>query len=148
MEPANREAGLTLLEVLVVVAILGLALGIASVNLRPLGTPLQAGTALLEGYFRQARVRAIASTSACRAVPEGLTRVVTQCATSCSDTGWTTESTLQLTLPEHVAFETANWSVCFSSRGIATQNVTIALEHGNGSAKVEVLLGGTTRVVP
>ena len=148
MGPAKAEAGLTLLEVLVVVAILGLGVSIASLNLDPIGTPLQAGTSLLEGHFRQVRTRAIATTAACRVIPQGFTAVIAECAASCTSGGWTTEDGLRIDLPDGVKFEDPNWAACFSSRGITTQNQTVGLAHSEyGTAKVEVMLGGTTRVI-
>jgi hypothetical protein len=42
-----------------------------------------------------------------------------------------------------------SWQVCFSSRGVSGNNTTVTLQHpSNGSRRVEVLVGGTTRVLP
>jgi hypothetical protein len=55
---------------------------------------------------------------------------------------------MKLNLPDGVTLADTGWSVCFSSRGISSDNVVITLQHDvYGSEQVEVLLGGTTRVV-
>jgi prepilin-type N-terminal cleavage/methylation domain-containing protein len=148
MTRIHGEAGVTLLEVLVVVAILGLSVGIAALNVEPLETPLAAGVTLTEGFFREARLSAIASTSAHRVQPDSSTRLGVQQALSCSGPTWTTVANMKLNLPQGVTLGGTAWSVCFSSRGISSDNVVITLQHDeHGSEQVEVLLGGTTRVV-
>ena len=55
---------------------------------------------------------------------------------------------MKLNLPQGVTLTDTSWSVCFSSRGISSDNVVLTLQHDvYGSEQVEVLLGGTTRVV-
>ena len=51
----NSQTGIGLPELLVVVAIMGIALGAAALYLKPAEAPLQLAAELLEGYFRQAR---------------------------------------------------------------------------------------------
>lgn len=148
MTRIQGEAGVTILEVLVIVAILGLSLGVAALNVEPLETPLQAGVTLTEGFFREARLSAIASTSAYRVQPDSSSRLGVQEALSCSGPTWTTVPNMKLNLPEGVTLADTGWSVCFSSRGISSDNVVLTLQHDMyGSEQVEVLLGGTTRVV-
>jgi hypothetical protein len=144
----NGEAGATLLELLGVVAILGLGVGIAALNLEPLETPLDASVTLTEGFFREARLSAIATTSSHRVLATSSSRLGMQRAASCSATSWETVSNKRLDLAQGVTFSDTSWSVCFSSRGISAGNVVVTLEHGlYGSEQVEVLIGGTTRVV-
>jgi hypothetical protein len=55
---------------------------------------------------------------------------------------------MKVDLPEGVSLAATNWTVCFGSRGISNDNVSITLEHGEfGAIQVEVLVGGTTRVL-
>jgi hypothetical protein len=148
MTRIHGEAGITVLEVLVVVAILGLSVGVAALNLEPLETPLAAGVTLTEGFFREARLSAIASTSAHRVQPDSSLQLGVQQATSCAASSWTTVADMKLNLPQGVSLADTSWSVCFTSRGISSDNVVITLQHDMyGSEQVEVLLGGTTRVV-
>jgi Tfp pilus assembly protein FimT len=136
-----------LLEVLAVVTVLGLSVGAAALKLQPIETPLDSGTRLVQSSLRQARLSAIASTSAYRVVPVTSDRLTGEYANSCSASTWTTDSSMSLNMPKDVDFESTGWSVCFSSRGISDGNVEIVLDHPTaGKSTVEVLVGGTTRV--
>jgi prepilin-type N-terminal cleavage/methylation domain-containing protein len=142
------EAGVTLLEVLVVMAILGISLGVAALNLQPLETPLAASVTLTESLFREARLSAIATTSAYRVLPNSAHQLGAQQAASCSGPTWTTVHNMRLNLPQGVALTDTGWTVCFSSRGISADNIVITLQHDlYGTEQIEVLLGGTTRVL-
>ena len=142
------QSGLSLVELLAVLAIMGLSLGMTALYLKPAEAPLQTGAVLLEGYFRQARFKAMANTSAYRIKPgmNGLLR--SEYANSCSDTTWTPSNSLNLTLPEGVNMTEIDWIVCFSARGVSSDNVVVTLTHPEyGTKQVEVLLGGTTQVL-
>ena len=142
------QRGFTLSELLVVLAIMGLSATIGSLYLDPMTTPIESGAIQLEGFFRQARLQAMATTSAHRVSPSDSSNLMVESAGTCSDTTWTTEGDLRLELPDGVSMSDATWSVCFSSRGISANNLTVTLEHDlYGSRQVEVLLGGTTRIV-
>ncbi len=139
---------MTLIELLLVLAILALSLGIAVLHLRPMATPLKTGAVLTEGFLRMARLQAMATTSAYRVSPSSSTRLAAETAASCSATTWTSVANMDLELPRGVATSDTSWSVCFSSRGISNNNLTIGLYHTSyGSEQIEVLLGGTTRLL-
>jgi len=143
-----NASGITMVEVLVVVTIIGLSVGVAAFKLKPLETPLHSGTVLLEGFFRQVRRQAMATTSAYRVVPVGTERLMAQHASSCLATTWVDDPLVHLRLPNGVDMSSSTWSVCFSSRGISMNNVTVTLSHADfGQRQVEVLIGGTTRVI-
>lgn len=144
----SRQSGTSLVEVLVVLAIAGIALGTTALYLMPAEAPLQTGAGLLEGALRQARLQAIATTSAFRVRPATATRLATETASSCVATSWDTVTPMNVVLPRNVSMTDDEWSVCFSSRGISTNNVKIPLTHPDyGTLAVEVLIGGTTRIV-
>ena len=144
----RQQAGIGLVEMLVVLAITGIALGAAAMYLQPAEVPLETGANLLEGSFRQARLRAIATTSAFRVQPASSGVLATQSSTSCTGTTWTTETGLNVALPSGVTITDTTWAVCFSSRGVSTDNTTVTLQHPKyGTIDVEVLIGGTTRVI-
>ena len=70
-------------------------------------------------------------------------------AANCSATTWTSDPDVQLELHDGVTFADTSWTVCFSSRGISDTNLVITLSHPHsGTRDVELLLGGTTRVLP
>jgi len=145
----RTSSGSSLLELLAVLAIVGIALGAASLYLRPMEAPVQTAAVELEGFLRQARARALATTSACRVLPAGPSRLRTECADDCAATTWTVEPGGGLDLPRGVTMTDTSWSSCFDSRGLAGANLRITLVHPEyHSRQVEVLLGGAARVVP
>jgi Tfp pilus assembly protein FimT len=140
---------MTFIEIVVVLAILAIAVTAFAMNLQPVTSPVDTSTNLLEGVFREARLNAIATMSAERVSPASTTVLKGEKAASCSATTWTTDQSLSTTLPTGVTMSPSSWSVCFSSRGISTNNVTVTLTHPTyGSKSVEVLYGGTSRVLP
>ncbi len=144
----HGHRGFTLYELLVVVAIMGLSLAIGSLYLEPMETPLQSGAIQMEAFFRQARLRAMATTSAYRVAPSDASNLAAERAATCSASTWTPENDMELELPGGVAMNDTSWSVCFSSRGVSMNNVTVTLQHSKyGLRQVEVLLGGTTRIL-
>ncbi len=146
---AGNCKGMTLVELLGTLAILGLALGMAAMNLAPMEGALAGGASLTEGFLREARSSAMASTSAYRVEPSSSNTLVARTANRCDAATWVLDPDLALELPEDVVFTDTSWSVCFSSRGVADANVTVPIWHPTGGAlQVEVLLGGATRVLP
>lgn len=144
----QNDSGMTLVEILAVLAIISLAVGVAVVQLRPLEAPLDTATSQVEGLCREARLSAIASTSAYRLSPDGHGGILAEHAASCSSTTWTLDSRMGLTLPSGVSMTPSSWTACFSSRGISSTGLTIALAHSQyGTRSVEILVGGTTRVL-
>jgi len=144
---SRHESGISLVELLAVLAIIGLGIGAASLYLKPMEAPLDAAADMVEGTLRAARLKAMATTSGYRVSPNGGGSLTVEQAPSCSAASWSADPGLALTLPDGVGMTALDWSVCFSSRGVANSNVTIRLTHSEyGSREVEVLLGGTTRI--
>jgi prepilin-type N-terminal cleavage/methylation domain-containing protein len=144
-----RAAGMSLIELLVVLAVAGIALGASTLYLRPMEAPLQTGAANLEGFLRQARGRALATTSAYRVTPSDSRNVEAEFASNCGASTWTSDPGVTLVLPRQVAMTDTGWSVCFNSRGLADSNLVISLTHPSaGSRQIEVLRGGAARVLP
>lgn len=136
------------MEVLVALAIMAISLGIGSLYLTPIESPLRSGAALVESLCREARLNAIATTSAYRVRPATARRLIAERGASCAASSWTEDPATSLQLPQGVTVESTSWSVCFGSRGVSSDNQVIGLEHSQyGTIDVEVLLGGTTRVL-
>lgn len=76
------KAGITIIEVLVVVAVVGILAGIAALELRPLHNEAQAAANDFAGTVRQARARAMVTTSAYRVVYAAQDRVLVEWRTS------------------------------------------------------------------
>lgn len=146
----RRRAGLSLLEVLVVVGILGVALGIGFSNLRPLAGDLHNNANRVAGTFRQVRAKAMVTTSAYRVVKLSATRLRAEYAVTCSAASWTADPKLGIDLGDRTEIRTpaANTGlVCFNSRGLAEDNPTLVLADPAGkTVSVEVFLGGAVEI--
>ena len=144
----DKNSGFTMIEALVILTVLGIVVASASLFLKPAAAPLQSATVLTEGYLRQIRARAMSTTSAYRMTPIDETRVGASYAAVCSATTWIEDPDFELELPEGVEWSSTAWNLCFSSRGLASNNLTISLQHAQfGTRDIEVLLGGTSRVL-
>lgn len=151
-----RNLGATLVELLVVMGILAIVAAVGFLNLRSLSDPLQDALVQTEGYLKQVRAKAMATTSAYRVElgPSGLRAFY---ATSCRAANFTEDEALRLTLPEGVvlearwrqsdqAFAPGDW-ICFSSRGLLLgsreEEPVLKLRDGKGRTKaLRILLGG------
>lgn len=143
------ERGATLAELLVVLAVMAVALSVAFLDVRRMEAPLQTGVGLFQSFVRQARARAMATTSAVQISPGDASRLRAGSAANCAATSWTPEPSIRAEMPDRVTLDPTSWSVCFDSRGIADSNVVVTLSHADfGSRRVEILLGGGTRVDP
>lgn len=145
----RQARGVTLLESLVVIAIIGILAGIAFINFRPLGNDLHNATTELAGYLRQVRARAMATTSAYRVVVVSNTELRVEHARACNDTTWLPEPRLSLQLREGVTMSgipaAGGQLVCFTSRGLTAnnQNPRITLRDRRANTRqVEVFVGG------
>lgn len=145
----NRgAAGTSLVEALAVLAVLAVLLGMAAVSLDPLETPVRRGSDLLMGALRQARATAMATTTAHRLRPLTNRLLIVEHAPSCSSGAWTEDPKLDIELPDQVTLDDAGWTVCFDTRGTASANLLLTLEHPRYESEiVEVLMGGAVRPV-
>jgi prepilin-type N-terminal cleavage/methylation domain-containing protein len=147
--PVVKQDGTSLVEVLVVLALLGLIVAGAVVRFEAAATPVRAGALEVAGFFRQARARALATTSAYRVFADSDRLLAAEWAASCTAPSWTSDPALALELTEGVRLGATAWTVCFSSRGTSADNVTVSVTHPEyGSRQIEVMLGGSTRILP
>ncbi|MGC8968388.1 MAG: prepilin-type N-terminal cleavage/methylation domain-containing protein [Thermus sp.] len=122
-----KSQGLTLVELLVTLAVLGIALAIAALNLRPFYDPLSDATSRTEGYMKQVRAKAMATTSAYRISLSG-NRLEAAYANTCRSPSFTPDTSLQMELPQGVSatLTPSGAALCFTSRGLL-----ILLNGGN-----------------
>lgn len=141
------ELGFTVVELIVVLAIAGTLAGIAVMNLNALSSSSENAAAELASLLKQARARAISSTSAYFVVPLSTTQIVTRFGTNCSDTTLVNDPTLSLNLPSGANLGSTTWTICFTSRGLSDSNTQISVyDIHSQTHQVEVLLGGSVRV--
>jgi prepilin-type N-terminal cleavage/methylation domain-containing protein len=143
----NRQDGFTLVEMLVVFALIGALSGIAVINLKAFSSPAENGAAQLLGFLKQARARAISTTSAYFVVPSGSATVVTRYGTNCSDASPVSDASLTLQMPTGAQLAATGWSICFTARGLSDSNTVLTVnDNQSGARSVEVLLGGSVRL--
>jgi len=140
-------SGFTLLELLVVLMLTAVLSSIAVSNMSALANPAQGAAAQLAGFLKEVRARAISQTVAYKVSATSNRTIITQFAVNCSSATNTLDPSLQLTLPTSSALTTTNWQICFTSRGLASNNITIALQDQFVTRQVEVLLGGGVRLL-
>jgi hypothetical protein len=140
---------MSLVELVVVSALLGIVLLIAGLYLEPFEAPVQTGGELIDALIKQTRAKSMAETTVHRIRPLDPDSLVVEHATACSSMAWTLEPRMSLDLPRGVALSATAWSICFSTRGIASDNIVLTLSHPDfPSRQLEILKGGAVRWLP
>ena len=168
----KHKNGFTLIEIVSTLGILGIILSIGlPLALRDFVDPLDDVTIQLEGFFKQAKARALATTSASYFYPDTTITphtIVVQRIPRCdpdsinkadsnsfpSGSLWGLDSKQKpLEIPNEITLETLNWSVCINSRGLTnllgggfTGQVSFYYSEKNKRTLVEMFLGGGVRV--
>ncbi|MDX2005675.1 MAG: prepilin-type N-terminal cleavage/methylation domain-containing protein [Meiothermus sp.] len=155
------RGGMTMLELLVVLGMLGIIFGIAFVNLRPLSNPLQNGVAQTSAFLRQVRTKAMSTTSAYRVYLLNNTTLVAEYAYNCAGAGaavnpdpgpsggaWRYDRGLRIELQDQVQFVGSSQALlCFSSRGQSDTALELSLRNPQSQTRtVRVLLAGGIEV--
>ena len=141
----GNEAGIGLIDVLSGLAVASILCGIAVSNLRTYDDSSDTVADGLVSIFRDARARALAATVAYTVDVSGTT-VRTQYSPLCSTTTKTVDPTIQYRLPVGASLSNTAWSVCFDSRGFATNSMQASVTDSVGrTTTFEVVLGGATR---
>ena len=143
----RNQRGYTLVELLVTMTVGSILMGITAANLRAYSRGSKNAVAMIQGFVKQARAKAISRTAAYKIYADpGGKKIRTSFANSCSSATFVTDASLVLDMPEETSLVSPSWSVCFNSRGIADSNITISFKTRDaGTKQLEVLLGGATR---
>lgn len=137
------------MEMLVVLLTISLLATTAIPSLAALKNPLDDGTNITMSILKQARAKAIATTSAYKISPTSNNHIKAEYLKNCSSNSATQDSKLALDMPQGVLLGATNWSICFDSRGFAQEAKNISLYDGSGKTKtLEIYLGGAVRIQP
>lgn len=152
MNLIKRDAGFTLFEMLVVLAVAGILFGIAGIALINLRNPAKEGQSLTSAALRTVRARAIASTSAYRMmVTADRLNLQADKGSDCNAVSWVRQPGNDVTLPDKAIFKNSAWSVCFNSRGtialVPSAPLTIT-DTRNHQLGIQVFLGGAIGMAP
>jgi Tfp pilus assembly protein FimT len=139
------QRGSNLLELVIIIAIIStFSFGIGAAY--KMENPLRFSTDQTVSFLKMVRAKAITTTSAYKIRPVSDSELITQYAESCDSNVWKTDTALTFDLPDNrVWFRETNWSLCFSARGLTSENLVIALEDQNYINELEVFLGGAVR---
>ncbi len=143
--------GFTTVELLIVIAIIGILATIAALNLRPFSNHAENGANAISAGLKQARARAMATTSAYRLVYASPTELEASYATSCDAGSWTREPTYDIAVEDTAQIELSGddssdgWELvaCYNSRGFAEASRLITVvDNRDNTRTVEIFVGG------
>jgi len=141
-----RQKGFTLIELMAVFMIVSILAATGMSNLKTLDNPLNDASLALTHFVKLARARAVSQTKAVVITPASSARLKVQSASTCSET-MTDVSDFFYDMPDSTSFIDTTWSVCFTSRGLATTNQIFTIRNDKGGTnEIEIALGGGVRV--
>jgi Tfp pilus assembly protein FimT len=144
----RRDKGYTLMELLVAMAFAVVMTGIVAPKLADYQRPADDAISSFRGFLKVARGKAIARTVAYTVSATSPTRAVAVFGQNCSDPSPQSDPKLILDLKRGATFSSTAWSVCFTSRGIASNNLVVEIQDIDGLRKqVEIMLGGAVRLL-
>lgn len=143
----RKNAGISLLEMMVVLVLGTMLSYISFVNLRKFSNPAINAAASLSSYIKGIRQQALLSTRAYKITPISSTQARASYATSCSSTSFTVDSTTTFKMPSGSALSSTSWSVCYSPRGLSPSSVNIIINDSSKTKTVQVALGGAVRIL-
>lgn len=164
----KSSQGFTLIEIITILAIIGILSAIAAPSLLFANKPLQNATNILVGHFKQIRAKAMVTTSAYRLKSVSTTRLEAEYAINCSATSsaWVNDPQftldfqdeelklrgIQLVTPTAIdgvaRSSPTGWSICYNSQGIANTNLIITLKNNQSDERktLEVFPGGSVEI--
>ena len=143
----RQERGFTLLESMVVLGLMTIMSAIAVLNLKKFDQTSSNGANQVAAQLKRARSYAMNSTVTVKVSPSTSNQLIATAAQTCSATTRTTIPELALTLPTGATFATTTWTLCYTSRGLSRDSLSIPVQDSSRTRTVQVVLGGGVRVL-
>lgn len=144
----QSERAFTFIEMVVTMGLAMVCSSAAMLNLKELNDPLKNGSAEIVSFIKQARGKAISTTSAYTIVPISSTQFKVQVSTTCSATEFEDDERLTLNLPTGAYITDTDWTLCFNARGLPDGTLDVTVRDQDTDYKtVEVFLGGGVRTL-
>gem|GEM_PF-2541885 len=145
--PLAGRVGVTLLDVILILVIVGTLTTLSVPAFRALSNDLAGAVTETAGFVTQARSQAMSTTSAVRLRVVSETELVGERNRACSEAaGWETEGRVRVLYREGITVsgvQVDDILLCFDSRGVSDGNPTLTLTDRAGrSREIEILLGG------
>ena len=145
----QNEQGASLLQLVAALALMAVLSTIAVSNLKQSANPLADASFQATHYLRLVRSRAISQTLTLQVLPTSSTRLEAREVERCSDTSGETSNVLDLALafPDGAWMTEIDWTVCFTARGLADENILFGITSTSGASRTaEIALGGGIRI--
>lgn len=140
----TSESGMSLVELMVVVAVSSLLIASGVSNLKELESPLNDASFATVHYLKLARATAISRTKAVVVTRSSSSRLTSAEADNCASSQTDIDS-LILDLPGGATFTSSGWTICFTQRGFAESAVSFPITAGSDSKTIQIALGGGIR---
>ena len=149
MRLRSLNAGFTLVELLVVMAILGVVLGIVALNVKGLNNDAETAASIVSGALIQARSQALSNSAAVRVTLASSTLTFTTNDTCGATSGWTAVSNIVAPLPGGVTLSGgSNWQACYTARGeLPTPPASLVIQDSrNRQRTLTLYLAGSVQI--
>ena len=134
-----------LIELLAVLAIFAILLSGGLLNYKQLIKKDESAAAQVSSFLNTIRAVSIAQTRYIIVRPLGPNSIGTFTASSCSENSLTADR-YTLNLPASTTLLDTDWRICFNSKGLSDVSGSIRLREGSRISRVEIALGGVSRV--
>lgn len=143
----NKQSGFTLMEMMAVLGIATILSGMAVLNLKRFDQASVNAANQVVALVKSARAYAMTSTVTVQVRPVNSTTIRATAASSCSTTTRTAIPQLSYTLPDGASMTNTSWSVCYTSRGLSRESISIPIRDQSRTRTVQIVLGGGIRTL-
>ncbi len=142
----KKEKGFSIFNLLATMSLIAILATTAISDLKKIKTPIHDAAVQTDHFLKLAKANAISQTRFIIIKPLGTQNLQASSSTSC-DGPLTVISNLGLKIKSPAKFADTSWTVCFTPRGLSSDNVSFVINgDGVNSRTIEVALGGGTNI--